>query len=178
MQGHMFQHSKHEQLIVFGQQATVTQAFASTCWWYDCDDNLSAAGVLDGAAAEHLHHGVNQSLNQSIHPSINQSMNECTFLVFRTHQGVQQTMTRRTTYTKHEMVILCMPCAHRLNSFQSGHMHDALCTHPGSVSDLYNPSVLPGSNQYILVDLYLRCDLLRMLTQGSRSASSAVGISL
>ena len=30
-----------------------------------------------------------------------QSINECTFLVFRTHQGSQQIVTEQVTYTKH-----------------------------------------------------------------------------
>ena len=43
---------------------------------------------------------INSSIHQSIHPSINQSTNHPNS-VFRTHEGSQQTMTGKMTYTKH-----------------------------------------------------------------------------
>lgn len=38
-------------------------------------------------------------------------------------------------------VVLCMRCAHRINSFQNNHMHDAWYIDTGSVWDLYDPEI-------------------------------------
>ena len=48
-------------------------------------------------------------------------------------------------------VFLCMSYARRTNSLQN--MHDALYTHPGSVPDTHDSGILPGSDQYILVNV-------------------------
>ena len=47
-----------------------------------------------------INQSVNRSINQSFNQSISPSINQFIFLVFRTHQGSQQTIAGKTTYAR------------------------------------------------------------------------------